>query len=90
MIDFFANVLLVAAGFSIVWSGWSMYCNNRTYKDRLYLLDCIKYSDVQDFNKRMQMYDQFNIVTYDDHHRELFWRRDPWKLYAPFVRELVK
>lgn len=87
--NWFEIILLSALGCTFLWMILSLIANNKTYNHRIKLLNRIsnRYSRTDEF---WIYHKDFDDVTYDEHYKELFWFRDPWKLYSNRIQELMK
>ena len=76
----------------LVASFWGMYCNNKTYKQRIAMLDAIRdHTDnknytVAHFN---ELISANRKVSYAQHLFALMQFRDPFKLYDPKLLKVI-
>lgn len=69
----------------MAWCGWSLRCNEWTARDKHELIrEAFSRPDWEPLSELSSR------VSYDDHFRAYQMRRDPWALYHPFVRALVR
>lgn len=77
------NILFVAYGLVLlvlaVWYARQVYANNRTYDQRLAIIESW---DFLEDDAYLSAVASFRSVAYSDHKREVFWGRDPYKLYT--------
>lgn len=79
-------MLFGAVSFGIVVCVWGLYCNERTFAQRMKLLAAIG-SHALDPRKRERLLQAFAAVPYGHHEWRLMTLRSPWSLYD---RELVE
>lgn len=75
--DFLVYGMATVAVGSVLWSARSLYSNNRTYKDRMVLIDACR-----SHRRMLDFYEEFERIDYDAHFKEVMWFRNPWKLYS--------
>lgn len=81
IIDYFLITITLLA---VIFFIWCLYCNNRTFKKRVYL---IRTAPNKDYSKYS---DEFSNVSYDKHMWNLIFFRDPKKLYGPLNQSIWK
>ena len=87
MIDTTVIVLAILGLIGIggmIWCTWASYCNNRTYNQRLEIIDLIAEKG------NFRMWSEFDRVDYADHARALERFKDPYKLYPQTIQDLIK
>lgn len=69
------------------WYGWATVrlgierkANQKTYSDRISLIDAIRGAGLSGEQHR-QFHELFELVSYTQHYREILAGRDPWALY---------
>lgn len=80
--------LLALIGFSVfgaIVCFWGMWCNERTYRQRMAMLRAVPIESPLWDRYR----DEFDAVTYNEHFWALFWFRDPALLYGPYSQALL-
>lgn len=71
----FYSSVLVGLG---AWYARATYANNRTYAQRLAIIDSWDFLEGPAYLRALE---SFRAVAYADHKREVFWGRDPYRLY---------
>lgn len=62
----------------IAWVTREIYANHRTYAQRIAIIDSWDFLEGPAY---LQALESFRAVAYADHRREVFWGRDPYRLY---------
>lgn len=70
-----ADAILIACAIGLLCCGWALYCNGRTFDQRIDLMP--KAGDPLFWEKRVL----FHRITYHQHFWSLVFFRDPYKLY---------
>lgn len=74
---------------------WWWLCIKRTSEQRKHLIELTaaasrrRLDTTADFRRMFCLFDQFESVTFEQHERALFWRRDPWLLYPEELRNEI-
>lgn len=81
----FEHVILVVNGVTVLLGvllllgcARATYANNRTYAQRLAIIDSWEFLEGEAYRAALE---SFRSVAYADHKREVFWGRDPYRLY---------
>ncbi len=79
MFAIITTATLFLSGIGVLVCVWGLVCNDRTYRERISLLPspadpC--------FNEKIQA---FLSVSYERHHYNLFFFRDPYQLYPSIL-----
>lgn len=64
---------------------WASRCSSQTLEQRRSLIDLWSGNA-----RRRELEDEFHKVDYQAHARELFWCRDPRKLYGPVTQQALR
>lgn len=89
----FLVVLLTLVGLFFIWGLW---CNERSFKHRLEMLERIYHYNMAATNKgtwttgHLALYREFNLVDYGDHFWSTVFFQDYRKLYPKRVQEVMK
>ena len=86
MIEF---VLFLLFFIAFAWLVRGFISNNLTYNHRMELIGNIRiaYAGTEEY---WEVSIECDAVSYDQHYNEVFWGRDPWKLYSNRIQELMK
>jgi len=60
-----------------VWLIWGLYCNEVTYRHRMKMIPVVSAN---------RLWNDYYLVTYQDHYRALLTRFDPYRLYSEKLR----
>lgn len=78
--------LIIVAGLFIFSSVWVNVCVYRTHEDRIKLIMTWQHRPLS----WPILIAAYEAVSYLQHFRARLWRRDPWALYAPIIRESLE
>ena len=69
---------------------WALHAIDKTGKQRLNILDSIRYVKVDSTHERMEHLNSFDTVSFDEHYNKVFWMQDPYKLYPIKLQNIIK
>lgn len=80
------RISIIVLGFAaVVYSYRGFWANNRTYNERMEIIRALERADWPFDGARA-----FERLQYKDHYREVFWGRDPMRLYGPRLAAILK
>ncbi|WP_372570392.1 hypothetical protein [Ruegeria jejuensis] len=78
------------AGVAVAALLWLLRCNDRTLKERLFVLDFIEVMNRARHPETRATLDAFHRVSYNSHFLARMTFRDPAKLYGPNVARILR
>lgn len=77
-------IILIASIVFLIYILYSNHVSQKTFDDRYLLIDLI-------YNTHdLALWDDYDQVTNKEHYKEVFWRRNPFKLYSKEIQDLLK
>lgn len=79
------NIITILAFALVAYVFRGFWANNRTLDDRMEIIRALEKAGWPMDGPRA-----FDLVQYKDHYREIFWGRDPLRLYSPALVTIIK
>ena len=81
-IGFFCLIIMI-----IMAMIWNFYCNEKTYKDRMKIIQSMQ--SAPSHTEFLRLVELYQMVPYDAHLLHLMLLRDPMTLYSPDIQQMV-
>ena len=75
-------IIISGLGLGLLFCFWFLYCNNKTYNQRIQLIENWSKGDFVVLNK------EYEAIDYDTHLKALLMFRNPINLYGPNTKQL--
>lgn len=79
------TIITILAFAVMAWTFRGFWANNRTYSERMEIISALK-----KLGWPMDAARAYERVQYRHHYREIFWGRDPQRLYSPALVAIIK
>ncbi|MCS4234434.1 hypothetical protein [Stenotrophomonas sp. BIGb0135] len=84
-IDAVPAIIAILSSLVLVCVSRGFWANNRTYSERMEIIGALR-----KLGWPMGEEGDYKRVEYHDHYREVFWGRDPLRLYSPRLVAIIK
>lgn len=77
---------IVLSSCLVVGAMWFFVCNQKTHANKIMVIELVRHRPMT----AGALITAIRAVPYEKHLWALFFRRDPWKLYDPIVRDAIE